>query len=351
MTEATNPTGFTFAETMAELWLTGQQNRLKLLVYSGLPASGKTKAALEWVAKDPDNRYRCNYDDLRLELFGLGWKFNFKDERFMQDIAHGRVVKALIAGKSVVIDNTNLTPRSRDKWKSVAVKNNALHIEQEFDTPVITCKRRDESREGSSRVGWAVIDHMALFNGFIDWDDKEVYLHPNFIVVDMDGTLSDCSHRKHFVEGTTQHLTECSPLATFKDGKCIACGAVKYKKDWGSFFRGVGEDPPVPAVVKLVKHFYFLGYDVLVVSGRPMDQCGTATEAWLRKHLSSQGVTIKHLFMRRGQDQRPDTEVKQEILDMLPKNRIGYVLDDRDSVVEMWRSNGLTCLQVAKGNF
>jgi hypothetical protein len=28
-----------------------------------------------------------------------------------------------------------------------------------------------------------------------------------------------------------------------------------------------------------------------------------------------------------------------------------YAVDDRQRVVDMWRSNGLTCLQVAEGNF
>ena len=37
--------------------------------------------------------------------------------------------------------------------------------------------------------------------------------------------------------------------------------------------------------------------------------------------------------------------------DIRPYYNIDYVLDDRNQVVEMWRSIGLTCLQVAEGNF
>ena len=33
------------------------------------------------------------------------------------------------------------------------------------------------------------------------------------------------------------------------------------------------------------------------------------------------------------------------------KYQVDYVLDDRNQVVEMWRSLGLTCLQVADGDF
>lgn len=33
------------------------------------------------------------------------------------------------------------------------------------------------------------------------------------------------------------------------------------------------------------------------------------------------------------------------------RDNILFVIDDRDSVVEMWRRNGLTVLQCAKGDF
>ena len=86
------------------------------------------------------------------------------------------------------------------------------------------------------------------------------------------------------------------------------------------------------------------------MSGRPIDKAGKATEDWLRTHLNPE-MPIKHLFMRNSGDFRKDYVIKQEILDLLPKDRIRYVLDDRDQVVEMWRKNGLTCLQVADGRF
>ena len=353
MTEATT-TGFVNPEILAALWLKGQDDQQKMLLYSGLPASGKTKAALEWLAEDPNNRFRCNYDDLRLELFGLGWKFNFKDERFMQQIAHDRVVRAFQAGKSVVIDNTNLTPKSRERWKQVAQKNNAIVIEEEFDTPVKLCKERDAKREGTARVGWAVIDHMALFNGFLDFSDREIYPR-NFCIFDVDGTLADCEWRRKFIQ---KKCVNCgAPEGKFPGQDnfskvCIACGADISKKDWLSFFKGVGDDPPVAPIIRLAK-LLSKTFDILVVSGRPIDLCGKATEAWLRQHLVLEGRTPypQHLFLRNSGDKRPDTEVKLEIAEMLPLDRIAYVIDDRSSVVQAWRSLGLTVLQCADGNF
>jgi hypothetical protein len=56
--------------------------------------------------------------------------------------------------------------------------------------------------------------------------------------------------------------------------------------------------------------------------------------------------------MRKDKDYRQDYIVKQDILDKhIDKSKVWVVLDDRDQVVQMWRRNGLTCLQVSDGNF
>jgi len=57
--------------------------------------------------------------------------------------------------------------------------------------------------------------------------------------------------------------------------------------------------------------------------------------------------------MRKDNDFRPDEEIKKEIYNNFIKDdyNIFFVLDDRTKVVNMWRSLGLTCLQVADGNF
>ena len=49
----------------------------------------------------------------------------------------------------------------------------------------------------------------------------------------------------------------------------------------------------------------------------------------------------------------PDDELKKRWLDQLFTNTedILCVFDDRDKVVKMWRDSGLTCFQVAEGNF
>jgi len=60
------------------------------------------------------------------------------------------------------------------------------------------------------------------------------------------------------------------------------------------------------------------------------------------------------LFMRESEDYRKDSIVKHEIYHTCIEGKwdILFVLDDRTQVVDMWRNSvGLTCLQVAEGNF
>ena len=47
-----------------------------------------------------------------------------------------------------------------------------------------------------------------------------------------------------------------------------------------------------------------------------------------------------------------DSDLKQMWLDTLvDKDDVFAVFDDRQQVVDMWRQNGLTCFQVADGDF
>lgn len=59
------------------------------------------------------------------------------------------------------------------------------------------------------------------------------------------------------------------------------------------------------------------------------------------------------LHMRPDGDFRPDVEVKKEIYkrEIEGQFKVLFAVDDRASVVEMWRAQGLVCLQCAKGDF
>ena len=80
-----------------------------------------------------------------------------------------------------------------------------------------------------------------------------------------------------------------------------------------------------------------------------------AREEWLRgttaASLAKHGIQWAQMYMRKDGDFRQDARVKLEFLTNIRDEfeDIFLVLDDRDSVVEMWREQGLTCLQVQEG--
>ncbi|MEU1730679.1 hypothetical protein [Streptosporangium sp. NPDC020145] len=111
----------------------------------------------------------------------------------------------------------------------------------------------------------------------------------------------------------------------------------------------VGEDTPNPPVVAVVQALLLAGHPVAFVSGRK-EQCRRQTEMWLATHVTSLGDT--EVWMRGDHDDRPDTVVKREIYTRRFAHRpVAGVIDDRASVTAMWRSLGLTVLQVAEGNY
>ena len=325
-------------------------SRPQLLILSGLMGSGKSTRRREWLAEDPTNRSYVNWDEDRLRLYGPDWTWNHAEENVMKHLSWAGAKSQLEAGHSVIIDNTNLTTSVRNYWKNLGLHCGAEVIEEEIDTPVAECVRRDRLREGTNRVGRAVIERAALFTGWVDWNDENVYIKAksgkDFVIFDVDGTLADCSHRLSYVrpEETScgSNPPEKHSYVSGKDGvKCWICKQPKPKKNWPAFFAGVANDPLIEPIAKLVKilseHYY-----VIIVSGRPIDPCGIPTEDWLLKH----GIDPLHLFMR-GNDKRSDVDVKVEIADLLPLDRVAYVIDDRPSVITgCWRKRGLTTLSV-----
>jgi predicted HAD superfamily phosphohydrolase YqeG len=149
------------------------------------------------------------------------------------------------------------------------------------------------------------------------------------VIFDLDGTLALIDDRR--------------ALATKDNGKM----------DWDVFFdpKNIDLDLPNHGVIAMAQTLKAAGHRIIIFSGRSK---GTkdATKAWLDKFdvpfdvLKMRPTSKDFMFM-------PDDKLKQMWLDSLftDKSDIICVFDDRQKVVDMWRDNGLTCMQVAPGNF
>lgn len=141
-------------------------------------------------------------------------------------------------------------------------------------------------------------------------------------IFDIDGTLSDSSGRKHYVE--------------------------KKPKNWDAWNAEMGNDSSHRDIVEFTHFAKLRGINVVICTGRG-EEYRDVTERWLIK----QGVYYQQLYMRSANDRRNDDIVKEEMLDKIYED--GYnpilVFDDRNRVVDMWRRNGIRCFQVAAGDF
>lgn len=159
-------------------------------------------------------------------------------------------------------------------------------------------------------TGW----RTAHFNG------KLKNKNGKHVIFDMDGTLSDPEHRRHLT-----------------------------KEHWPSFERSCISDPPVKAVVNLLRVLSDAGFTIWIVSARNEIVRGYTMD-WMEQH----DIETDHLIMRNQYDSRPDEIVKRQWLmdGTLPAIKdIAFVVDDRSKVVKMWRDAGLVCLQCAPGDF
>lgn len=277
----------------------------KLLMLKGLPASGKSTYAKELIAKDLCWK-RVNKDDLRAMIDNGKW--SKKNEELIIDSEASLVHSFLDTGYNVVIDDTNFAHEKR--WEGIANAHGAGFEIKFFDTPVMECIARDAKR-GDKSVGSKVI--MGMY---------ERYLKPKLL--EHSNTLSDCYIFD--IDGTLAKMDGRSPY--------------DYTK--------VDTDIPNRDVVGLYKFLSHGNVELVIVSGRE-SSCFFETSNWLRKN----GISYTALHMRSSGDHRDDRIIKKEIYEkhIQGKYNVLGVFDDRDRVVEMWRSLGLTCFQVDYGSF
>lgn len=145
------------------------------------------------------------------------------------------------------------------------------------------------------------------------------------VIFDLDGTIALIDHRRHYVEGK---------------------GARATNAEWRNFFAECVNDKPNEPVIETLRALRAQGYSIIILSGRS-DEVADQTKLWLKDN----NVPYDELHMRPEGNYEADEKWKSRFLRIWEPATILCVFDDRQKVVDMWRSQGVVCFQVAPGNF
>ena len=140
------------------------------------------------------------------------------------------------------------------------------------------------------------------------------------VVFDIDGTLSDASHRLHWIESKP--------------------------KNWNAFFKGIPDDSVIWPIVTILKFLAKPVNNTIVLATARPEKTRQMTEQWLMKH--QMGSSYNWLFMRPEGNYRPDYIVKSEMVDDISKT-VGFPdiwFDDKEKVVAELRNKGIYTVHV-----
>jgi predicted kinase len=296
------------------------KNKPVITMISGLSGSGKTTMALK------SGNMRFNLDDIRRNL-GMQNSWSKNLEAVAVEMLLSGIEAAVDAGQDVITDNTFLYARIPNMLRK-RIGGRATFSTFRMDTDIEECIRRDALRPES--VGEAVIRKQAkskwrLSNEYMNvWPQVVPYVYqedlPWCFIVDMDGTFAIKAPGRDIYDAS--RCDEDTP------------------------------DPAVQAIVNALNRFEMSDDSTVFpffLSGRDSAVWENNWE-WIRQNSY---VTFPVQAMRAEGDTRPDFVIKYELFDkyIRGKYNVLFALDDRDSIVRLWREMGIRTLQVNYGNF
>lgn len=282
------------------------KEKLKVILTQGVPASGKTTWAKEFV-KNNEGWVRLNRDDLRCMLHG---SWNPSTEPIVTAAQFNGMGRAIEDGFNVILDDTNLSPKTIESIKGFLDQYDIIPEFKWFEISKDEALRRDALREAP--VGAKVIN--GFFKTYINnkpGDEIRYELSQDLskqpcIVVDLDGTLALRRNRGYY------HWN-------------------KVDQDW-----------VYNPTFALVTACNTMGMSVIILTGRD-ESCRKKTTMWLKEN----DVPFEKLFMRPNKTQGPTKLWKKKIMEeeILPNYYVHFVVEDRKGEVETFREMGIGCFQ------
>lgn len=171
------------------------------------------------------------------------------------------------------------------------------------------------------------------------------------IIFDLDGTLRNIDHRLHYILDKDNDL--------------------KADPDWETFFSDCSKDKPIGFMIENLRQYAVK--ETVAIWASSSDLGRKPTLKWLAKHggIFIKGgkskyaeiaaehpkgmVTIDHMKMRKNGAKMHDKVLKRSWLkkwnEANENDPVTKVFEDRNAVVDMFREQGVECIQVAEGDF
>lgn len=309
---------------------------LKVILTVGAQASGKSTWAKKEVATDPLNYIRISNDDLRASFNGSVFSSDY--EKLIRETRLFLLKEGLKRGKNIIIDNTNISKRCWEDCVKVCQSANVdmMLLEKLFYGDLEELLERNSKREGVARVPDEVVKKFWKDLGGKSFASRKP-------------RTETFTKRDHILDAPftplEQDITKKRALIVDIDGTYATLNGNRSPYDCSKAHEL--DSPNIP-VITTVKLYWENGYDIIFCSGRE-DKYEEQTINFIEQHFDGD----YYLYMRKTGDQRKDCIVKEEIFNNHIKGNwyILFVLDDRMQVVSKWREIGLTCFQVAPGDF
>lgn len=144
---------------------------MRIVMTRGLPGSGKSTWAKEFLAQQNERWYRWNNDDFCEMLTGV--RFGRVNGKFLGQRRKGFILGAVRAGTNIILDNTNLNPYTTTEVEIVLEE---LRVECEIENKFFPISLVDAIERDSRRdrpVGPDVI--LGMHSKWIDkWPQLKV---------------------------------------------------------------------------------------------------------------------------------------------------------------------------------
>ena len=286
-----------------------------LILTVGIPGSGKTTWANEFVHNNPDSII-IERDEIRQSFYNQGHTFSDHLENQVKQIQKQNVIDAIRdpRTKNIIVSDTNLNPNVRQSFYQIAQNFDVGYQEKVFHESFNRCVQRNENRGNDQVVPYDVMKRMY---------EKKVYQYSlqhqhssgkeNAYIFDIDGTLADYMGQRNIFD-----------------------------------YWSAGNDACNEEIAEVARALSNAGYMILVLSGR--EAYGReVTEDWFQRH----NIPYHQIWFRGNEDYRKDFVVKYDLFfeHIDPYYNVLGVFDDRRQVVDQWRRMGVRCFHVAEGNY